>query len=338
MGCSVSCQLFETFSTAIQWILTSKLGVTHMSHILDDFIFFGPPQSKRCKVFLEAFLALADSLSIPIREEKTVQPSTCVTLHGIEVDTVTMSIRLPQEKLADLETKLEAMSRRKKTTLKDLQSLLGSLNFACRVISPGRAFLRRLYDLTKNVSKPSHLIRLTKESRADLKAWMVFLQSFNGRVLCLPTSWEDSDALRLFTDACGKSFAAVMGTHWFAGDFPASWQDVNIARKELLPIVVAILLWGSTISNKRILFFCDNMAVVAIINAQTSKEPSIMALVRQLVLATRNHNILFAAKHIPGKTNIVADFLSRSQVEKAREAGPWLDPLPQTIPPHLLPW
>ena len=41
MGCSVSCNTFEKFSTAIQWILINKLNVTHMSHILDDFMFFG---------------------------------------------------------------------------------------------------------------------------------------------------------------------------------------------------------------------------------------------------------------------------------------------------------
>ena len=38
--------------------------------------------------------------------------------------------------------------RRRKVTLVELQSLLGLLNFACKVIRPGRAFLRRLINLT----------------------------------------------------------------------------------------------------------------------------------------------------------------------------------------------
>jgi hypothetical protein len=338
MGCSVSCQLFEAFSSSIQWILETKLQVPSMSHILDDFIFFGPPNSTICKRSLESFLALATSLSIPIKAEKTVQPSTCVSLHGIEVDTRLMTLRLPQDKLVALQATVASMSRRKKTTLRDLQSLLGSLNFACRVIVPGRAFMRRLHDLTKGITRPTFYIRLNKEARADLAAWDTFLQSFNGRALCLPHTWDSSEDLHLYSDACGTSYAAVFGPHWFIGEFPPSWLDRHITIKEFVPILLAILLWGQTIANKKILFFCDNMAVVEIINSQTSKDAPLMSLVRPLVIATLTNNILFTAKHIPGKTNVVADLLSRSQVAKARSIAPWLDETPQTIPPHLFPW
>ena len=41
MGCSISPYEFEEFSKAIQWVLTNKFGVKHMSHLLDDFVFFG---------------------------------------------------------------------------------------------------------------------------------------------------------------------------------------------------------------------------------------------------------------------------------------------------------
>ena len=58
---------------------------------------------------------------------------------------------------------------RKKVTLKEVQSLGGLLNFACSVIKPGRAFLRRLIDLTVGIRSPHHLIRLNKEVKEDLK-------------------------------------------------------------------------------------------------------------------------------------------------------------------------
>ena len=45
MGCSTSCTIFESFSCAIQWVLTNKLEVQYMSHILDDFMFVGPSNS-----------------------------------------------------------------------------------------------------------------------------------------------------------------------------------------------------------------------------------------------------------------------------------------------------
>ena len=149
MGCAVSCQLFESFSSSFQWILQKKLSVRHMSHILDDFMFFSSASSPKCKTYIETFLTLAAAINIPNKHQKIVQPSTCISLHGIEVDTIDMSLRLPMDKLSRACLKVKSMSKRKKTSMYNRQSLLGTLNFACRVIVSGRAFLRRLFDLTK---------------------------------------------------------------------------------------------------------------------------------------------------------------------------------------------
>lgn len=59
-------------------------------------------------------------------------------------------------------------------------------------------------------------------------------------------------------------------------------MPLAITIKELLPIVLAIEIWGRILSNKKILFKTDNKAVAEIINNQTSKE-KIMSLVRRLV-------------------------------------------------------
>ena len=42
MGCSMSCAIFESFSTAIQWIANNKLGIPRMVHVLDDFLIIAP--------------------------------------------------------------------------------------------------------------------------------------------------------------------------------------------------------------------------------------------------------------------------------------------------------
>ena len=48
--------------------------------------------------------------------------------------------------------------------------------------------------------------------------------------------------------------------------------------------------------NKCIVFFLDNQAVVEIINRQTSRDRSIMVLLRHFVLCTLKYNILFHAR------------------------------------------
>ena len=59
-----------------------------------------------------------------------------------------MEFRLPEDKLIKLREKLIYFKTQKKVTLGELQSLIGLLNFACTVVKPWRAFLRRSIDLT----------------------------------------------------------------------------------------------------------------------------------------------------------------------------------------------
>jgi hypothetical protein len=338
MGCSTSCQTFESLSNAIQWICKSKLDIVHMSHILDDFIFFSPSSSNQCTQSLRTFLALCQRVGLPVSEAKTVWPACLVQLHGLEVDTVKMELRLPMDKLSDLKKQVATMYRRKKVTLRELQSLLGSLNFACRAVVPGRPFRRRLIDLTVGVQKPSHFIRLTVEARKDLAVWQTFLQSFNGRCLCLPSTLSCSDTIKLQSDASGFAYASVFGDRWFQGQFPQDWRHVNIAIKEFLPIVLSIRKWGPILANNRILFKTDNESIVFAINKQSCKNSQLMNMVRQLVVAAMTFNIDFRAAHIPGKLNLVPDFLSRLQEAKARRIQPGLHRVPEIIPQDWLPW
>ena len=53
---------------------------------------------------------------------------------------------------------------RKNFKFKDLQSLLGHLHFACKVIIPGRCF----HDHTRDNHEPNHFIKRHKAERADL--------------------------------------------------------------------------------------------------------------------------------------------------------------------------
>ena len=70
---------------------------------------------------------------------------------------------------------------RRTVTLKELQSLIGLLNFACTVVAPGRVFLRRLIDLTKGIQKPHHHIRLLKGAKSEILIWLRILEDFNGK-------------------------------------------------------------------------------------------------------------------------------------------------------------
>ena len=180
MGCSSSCNIVETFSTALEWIAKNKLHASAVIHILDDFLFLGPSEDKY-RIELKNFLNLCHQIGVPIADEKTMGPATALQFAGITLDTVSMEVRLPDDKLDKCREQLSFFCSRKSVTLKELQSLIGLLNFACSVVVPGRAFLRRFIDLTKGIWQPTYHVRLTKESKHDLHMWLEFLSAYNGK-------------------------------------------------------------------------------------------------------------------------------------------------------------
>ena len=91
-------------------------------------------------------------------------------------------------------------------------------------------------------------------------------------------------------------------------------------------------------ANHSVLFLTDNQAVVEVINKQSAKNCHLMRLLRRLVVTALKCNVYFKAKHIPGKTNVVADKLSRFQEAAARQMAPWLQPRPTGIPAPISPW
>ena len=107
---------------------------------------------------LKRIITLAGEPSIPIKHEKTCLPSTLIAVHGIELDTVKWEAQLPSDQVQKLQSSIGDIGKCRSVTLRQLQSVIGLLNFACRVISPGRAFLSLLINLTIGISRPGHHI------------------------------------------------------------------------------------------------------------------------------------------------------------------------------------
>ena len=90
-------------------------------------------------------------MGVPIARDKTFYAATILDFAGKQA--------------------IAVLDQKRRVTLRQLQLVIGLLNFACSVIVPGRAFLRRLIDLTIGLTKPYHHVRFNKEARADLAAW-----------------------------------------------------------------------------------------------------------------------------------------------------------------------
>ena len=177
-------KIFTAVADALEWCIRQR-GAEWIRHYLDDYITLGPPASDRCQYNLRILEEVCTMLGVPLAAHKREGPTTCLTFLGIEIDSVASSLRLPEEKLQRLLRELHQWGDKKACTRRELESLVGLLNHACKVVRPGRTFLRRMIDLltvtgSNTACRPHHHIQLNREFRADLAWWQLFLRSWNG--------------------------------------------------------------------------------------------------------------------------------------------------------------
>ena len=154
-------KIFTAVADALEWCVHRR-GVEFLFHYLDDFLVMDPAASDICKRSLELLVEECSNLGVPLSPEKTEGPSSVLTFLGIEINTIEGILGLPAEKLQRLNTTVREWLPRKSCTRRELESLVGTLQHACKVIRPGRSFLRRAVALISRAKKPFHYIRLNQ--------------------------------------------------------------------------------------------------------------------------------------------------------------------------------
>jgi hypothetical protein len=306
-------KVFNALADALLWILKAH-GVSHLLHYLDDFITAGPPGSKQCQINLQIIIGICELLGIPLALDKCEGPTTLIAFLGFLLDTIKMTVSLPKEKLDRLVKLIADWQCRKVCTKRELDSLIGQLQHASAVVRAGRSFLRRMIVLAKARYDPASFIRLNQSCRADLKWWHMFLSTWNG-ISLMSALGITKPAFTVFSDASGSwGCGAFFKTQWFQLQWPASAKSLSIACLELVPIIIAGIIWGDRWANCHVRALCDNQAVVEVINRRYCRDDDLMHLLRCLFFVEAKHSFVIVPEHIPGKHNRLADKLSRDRV------------------------
>ena len=119
---------FNTLSDALEWIALVELLIIFVDHIPDDFI-IGEATGAECSISLQSLLIMFRNLGVPIAPRKTVGPTQIIEFIGIVLDSVKLEACPPQDKVEHIKEALSEWECKKICTLKDLQSLIGTLNF-----------------------------------------------------------------------------------------------------------------------------------------------------------------------------------------------------------------
>ena len=330
-------KIFTALADAAEWIAKQQ-GVAGLLHYLDDFLIVASPASDEGRDYLTILLALFDHLNIPVAPEKLEGPATTIVFLGIEIDTVQLRLQLPERKLQELQELIQSWVGRQSCRKKELQSLAGKLQHACKVVVPGRTFLRRIFEALRIGGKKFHHIRLSRDFRSDIMWWHTFLAQWNGIALMQGVA-DTEPQIEVFTDASG---GVGCGAWWCPQWLQLKWSpamkfaELPITQKEVLPVVLACAVWGRRWSGSAVLVHCDNQAAVTVLNSGYSREPIIMHLLRCLFFIKAYYQLSLKVIHIPGKRNVVADAISRDSLSVIPVQVPAPSPSPTPIPKLLL--
>ena len=91
--------IFTALADGLEWIVRQQ-GVHFIYHYLDNYIMLGAPGTMECHSSMHKLVVDCwKHLGVPLAQEKSEKPTSCLTFLGIEVDTEQMQLHLPAEKL-----------------------------------------------------------------------------------------------------------------------------------------------------------------------------------------------------------------------------------------------
>ena len=82
--------IFTCIADLVEWVAKQNYDITFLTHYLDDFHTLGPPGSSVCKHNVDRSIDCFSKLGISLHPDKLEGPSTCLTILGIELDSLNL--------------------------------------------------------------------------------------------------------------------------------------------------------------------------------------------------------------------------------------------------------
>ena len=99
--------------------------------------------------------------------------------------------------------------------------------------------------------------------------------------------------------------------------YPISGFQLKIVHLEMFNILLALRIWGDFWRHSSVSLFCDNLAVVQLVENSKTKDPFLAACIHNIWLINATLDINLEISHVRGVDNDIADLLSRLYSHKS---------------------
>ena len=312
MGSRSSAYCCQKFTNAISFIMF-KLGI-YILNYLDDLA--SAETHQNADFAFKTMQAMLQKCGIEEPKNKACSPATSMTFIGVLFNTITMTIEITPERLQEIITILATWLDKSSASLKDIQSLLGKLNFVAACVRPGRIFIARMLKWLKVLYKEdSKLNVIPNYVKKDILWWYTYLPRYNGVSMMLYEEWCSPDSI-FSSDSCLQACGGFWEGKYFHSKFPSNFEkcgySINIL--EMFAIIVSLKLWGSFFKGKRIQIFCDNESVCFCLNTGKSHNEILQSCLREVAFLAAIYEFQIRAVHLSTDCNRLADTLSRYDI------------------------
>lgn len=309
MGSRSSSYCCQSVTNAIVFILF-KIGISVLNY-LDDL---ASAEHKHLAEFsYKTLKAILHKCGIEESQDKACPPSTRMTFVGVLFDTEKMTIEVTQERLLEIRALIKSWLCKEKASIREIQSLLGKLNFVAACVRPGRVFISRMLKWLKilyRLDEKQHII--PNFVKKDLEWWDRFLPIYNGVSMMLIEEFSKPDEI-FSCDSCLISCGGFWEGHFFHALFPSKIKNkgYHINILEMLAVIISLRLWGAHYKGKRIKIYSDNLSVVTVINTGRSQCEVLQSCLRELAFLNAINECEVRAVHLDTRANKLSDHLSR---------------------------
>ena len=185
---------------------------------LDDFG-GAEPEERLASDALTALQNIMLDLGVVEAKHKVHEPAQAMVWLGIWYDSRAMTMTIPQAKMAEIMQELGQWENRVRATRRDMQRLVGLLQFVASVSPPVRIFSNRMLQcLRDSPNRGTHGLSLG--FKKDLKFFLDLLPVFNGVRIIDKKQLVYQSQIEL--DACLTACGATIGSEYYAERFPAA--------------------------------------------------------------------------------------------------------------------
>ena len=117
--------------------------------------------------------------------------------------------------------------------------------------------------------------------RQDLNWFIRFLHQFNGKAILVKNPIQQPHTLHI--DASLTGLGRVWGNSVYSTPiYPFPTFEMGIVHWEMFNVLLALRVWGHHWKHSLVRFYCDNLAVVQVVQTSKTKHPFLAACIRNI--------------------------------------------------------